>query len=274
MNVKVAAILISALLAGCAGEEQKTSSSAQAIMDVPDGAVIAVVNGTSLTEPLLTTFARGRGLDPGNPEQRKLALDSLVENLLLAQDAVEKGLTARTDVQAELALVRLQQLAGRAVGEQRGSIEVTDEQLRQLYDQERERSGDTEWRVQHILYADQGAAERKLQEALVEGADFAAVMSSTHDAKQAKMLDWSNATQMPAEMVEAVKQLEPGQVAPIVVHTSFGFHVIRLAETRPFIPPPLESVRAGAKQQLVEKALKEYVEALRTKASIATSAGG
>ncbi|MBD8525341.1 peptidyl-prolyl cis-trans isomerase [Pseudomarimonas arenosa] len=273
MKVRLASPLILALLIGCSAERQ-TASSAQAILDVPDGAVIAVVNGTALTEPLLVTFARGRGLDPGIPEHRKQALDSLVENLLLAQDAVQKGLTERSDVQSELALVRLQQLAGRAVSEQRSAIDVSDEQIWQLYDQERERSGSIEWRAQHILYADQASAQRMLQEALAEGANFEALMSSAHDARHAKQLDWSNAAQLPAEMVETLKQLSPGQVAPVPVQTSFGFHVVRLVESRPFVPPPLESVKTGAKQQLVEKALKEYVESLRTKAQISTHAGG
>lgn len=274
MKPYLIAALALTVLAACSPAEHTEQSSVQAIKDVPEGAVVAVVNGVSLTEPLLTTFARGRGLDPGNPQQRQLALDSLVENLLLAQDAVKKGLTERSDVQAELALVRLQQLAGRAISEQRGTIEVGEDQIRQLYEQERERSGDVEWHAEHILYTDRAPAERMLQDAMQQGADFAALMASAHDAKQAKLLDWSNATQLPEELVVALKQLEPGQVAPAVIQTTYGFHVIRLKETRPFVPPPLESVSAGARKQLIEKALKEYVEALRTKAEIATSAGG
>ena len=139
MKPYLIAALTLTMLAACSPAEELEQSSDKAIMDVPEGAVVAVVNGVSLTEPLLTTFARGRGLDPGNPQQRQLALDSLVENLLLAQDAVQKKLTQRSDVQAELALVRLQQLAGRAISEQRAAVEIGDEQIRQLYDQERER---------------------------------------------------------------------------------------------------------------------------------------
>ena len=43
---------------------------------------------------MLAVFAAGRGLDVGDPSARQRALDSLVENVLLAQDAHARGVAA------------------------------------------------------------------------------------------------------------------------------------------------------------------------------------
>lgn len=269
------ALLAVALLAGCGQQDTASSTATGAIVNAPDGPLVASVNGEILTEPMLVTFARGRGLDPAVPAQRAQALDALVENVLLAQDGIARGLTGRPDVQAELALVHVQQLSGRALSDVRAQLEVTDAQVEQYYRQEAERAGDTEWRIEHILFADAASAQAAIDEALEPGAEFAALMAAhATSALQARELGWSNATQLPAEMVAALKQLGDGEVAPVPVSTQHGFHVLRRAESRPFVPPPLEQVKEGARRTLVERALAEHVAALKAKAVIATGAGG
>lgn len=261
-----------AALVGCSGSKAPTSAEGLALIGTPPGPVVAVVNGESITEPMLVLFAKARGLDPAQPQQRQQALDALVENVLLAQDAIRSGLMAKPEVMAEAALVRVQQIAGRAIASKRESLSVDDAQVQALYDQERQRAGDTEWKIQHILFADKAEAEAALQALQAPGADFDALFNSFPSAKQAKALDWSNATQLPKEIVDALHQLKDGELAPIVVQTSFGFHVLRRSESRPFSPPPIESVREGARKQITENALKEYVAGLRAAAEIATGA--
>jgi peptidyl-prolyl cis-trans isomerase C len=262
------------VLAGC-GADPSSSNAGGALLGAPDGSLVASVNGEVVTEPVLLTYARGRGLDPAIPAQRAEALDSLVENMLLAQDGIARGLTARPEVQAELALVHLQQLSGRALAEYRAGLDVGDQQVEQYYQREAERAGATEWRVEHILFATEAEAQLALPLALEPGADFGALMAGyAGSALQARDLGWSNATQLPDELVNALRQLADGEVAPLPIATQHGFHVLRRAESRAFQPPPLEQVREGARRRLVERALAEHVAALRAKAVIATGAGG
>ncbi len=260
-----------ALLAGCSGGSD-APAPLRALTDLPPGPVVAVVNGESITEPVLVLFAKARGLDPAQPEQRQQALDALVENVLLAQDAIASGLMAKPEVMAEAALVRVQQVAGRAIADKRASLSVDEGQIQALYDQERARAGDTEWQIEHVLFADRAAAEAALPTVTAEGADFSALLSSFPNAKQAKALDWSNATQLPEQIVTALKQLQDGETAPVVIESSFGFHLLHRVASRPFAPPPIDSVREGARQQILDNALKDYVAALRAKAQIATGA--
>jgi len=266
-RIAVLAIAISTL-AGCGGTAS-TPVNGQALVGSPDGAVVATVNGEAITEPLLMTFARGRGLDPTDATQRRKALDLLVETLLLAQYGITSGLTNQTDVQAELALVRMQQLSGRAVASLRSTLDVSEVHVLEYYQQEAERAGDTEWRLQHILFDDQAAADAALQQAQQPGADFEQLMADYQGkARQARMLDWGNGSQLPPELVVAAKQLQVGDIAPVAVKTQYGWHVIRLAESRPFAPPPLDQVRDGARKQLIERAMAENVAALKTAAKI------
>jgi peptidyl-prolyl cis-trans isomerase C len=265
--------LLAALVAGCGGAPGGADPATTVLIAPPDGALVATVNGELVTEPMLQVFARGRGLDPDDPTQRTQALDALVENLLIAQDGIARGLTARPEVQAELTLVRMQQLSGRSLSDYRAGLEVDDEQVERYYRQERERAGDTEWRIEHILFDAEAPARQALQRAL-DGAAFAELIAEyQHTALQARQLDWSNASQVPPEMAAVVRQLGDGEVAPVPVQTSFGWHVLRRAESRPFEPPPLDKVREGARRLLLERAVAEYVEALRARATIATGVG-
>ncbi len=257
------------LLAAC-GAAPEVDSGARALVAAPDGPLVASVNGETVTEPVLMVYARGHGLDPADPAERQKALDSLIENILLAQHGIETGVASKPEVQAELALVRMQQLAGRTMSTLRSSLTITDEQVAEFYSEEARRAGDTEWRLQHLLFADRAQAEAALAQALEPGADFDRLIEQfTGVARQAKTLDWGHAMQLPDELVGAARQLTPGQVAPVVIETSFGWHVVRLLEQRPFTPPPLQQVEAGARRQLIERAIADQVAALKAKAQIA-----
>lgn len=259
------AIVISLFVAGCGrGDQTPGPDSAGA------GPIVATVNGESITAPMLDVFARGRGLDPEDPGARQAALDALIENMLLAQEAESRGLTARPEVQAELTLVKLQQLAGRTLAEMRNDAPVSDAQVQAYYERERERTGNIELHLKHILFAEEAAAAAMIERALPPGADFDALMvdAPSHGARQARDLGWANLTQLPPELAQAANALPDGQVGPLPVQTSFGWHVFKREASRPFSPPPLEQVAEGARRQLVDKHLGEEIQALRTRAKI------
>jgi peptidyl-prolyl cis-trans isomerase C len=259
------------VLSGCSkpAEEASSASLDKALVGAPEGPIVAVVNGENVSQPLLDTFAKGRGLDPADAEQRQQALDSLIENILLAQEGLKSGLAAQSDVQAELALVRMQQLSGRQLGVLRESVDVPEQELVDYYNREVERTGRVEYNVQHLLFEDQASAEAALLEARAEGADFAALMEKySGSAKQARDLGWGHLAQLPPEFAQLLTELADGEVAPVVVSTRFGFHVIRRVAERPFEPPAFEQVREGVRQQMLGQALADRVRALRAAAQV------
>jgi len=277
MNIRIACYLsvIAVLISSCSNKTPDTVGVAaqvpsQAVVGAPAGATVATINGETITAPMLDVYANGTSTVPADPAKRQLALESLIENVLLAQDAYARGIAARPEVQAELTLGRLQQLAGRNLSEYRLAVQITDEQLQAFYDQEAARTGRIELNLKHLLFADQVAAITAVERAIKPGADFDALITeyAAGGARQARDLGWANLSQLPPELVEATKSLPDGQVAPLPVRTSFGWHVIKRAASRPFTPPPLEQVKDGARKQLTDQAIAEQVKALREKAKI------
>lgn len=271
MNTKlVLSLTIAAVLAtGCA-KPDAAGDAKRALRHPPAGNAVVTVNGEVVTEQLLGTFARGRGLDPANPEQRKRALDTLVETLLMAQDAIASGVADKPDVQAEVALVGMQQLAGRAMASYREETAIGERELREYYDAEAKRTGNMELHLQHILFADEAGAKAAAAEAVQPGADFEAIMGeyAAKGAKQAKDLGWGNLGQFPKELGEAALTLKDGEVGGTPLKTDYGWHVFKRLGARPFTPPPFEQVREGARQQLTQQAIGDKTKSLREKATI------
>lgn len=268
-------VLVAATLAlGACSSEQSGQGESGVLANAPAGTVVAVVNGETLTEPLLAAYARQRGLDLADAAQRQQALDALIDTILLAQDAVQSGLDKDAALRTELVLSRAAQLANHRMKDHRESIEVSEQQIMQLYLREKERAGDTEWRFEHMLFADESTAKAWLDRALLPAADFTALMREAQGAgaRQSKALGWSNATQLPPELVTALNQMEDGSIAPVVIRSEYGFHVLRRVEARPFTPPPVAQIREGATRQIIESASREFLDSLRKRATIVTTA--
>jgi len=62
--------------------------------------------------------------------------------------------------------------------------------------------------------------------------------------------------------------LKAGDVTPAPVKTQFGFHVIKLEETRDSQLPPFEQVKAQIAESLQQRKLQNYQQELKKKAKI------
>lgn len=267
-------MMVLVALTGCSAGESphEKTNVGNALLGTPPGNLVAMVNGESITQPLLEVYAKGHGFDISDRQQRQTALDSLIDNIVLAQALLSSDVAKEPDVQAEATLVRMQQLSGREMSALRSGITVTDQELRAYYDREVKRTGDKQYLLQHILFSDEASALATLLEARADAADFEQLMQAkAGSALQAKALDWGHLGQMPPEFATVVPQVDDGSVVPAVVKTQFGYHVLRRAESRPFAPPSFESVKEGARAQLVQQAVADQVKALRSKAKITTA---
>ncbi|SNS75328.1 peptidylprolyl isomerase [Antarctobacter heliothermus] len=120
-----------------------------------------------------------------------------------------------------------------------------------------------EYNASHILVE----TEAKAKELVVElegGADFAELAranSTGPTGPNGGLLGWFGKGRMVAAFEEAVATMEPGDLsAP--VQTRFGWHVIKLNETRAVDAPPLEEVRAQLEQQIKQEAVQSYIKDL------------
>jgi len=239
--------------------------------DSPDAStIIATVNGTEITLGHMIMVRAGL------PEQyRQLPddvlfdgiLDQLVQQTVLAESADDLSETLR--VRMALENERRALLAAEAVQSVAESA-VTDAALQAAYQARYAEAGlGQEYNAAHILVETQEEAQAIATE-LEGGADFAAVArekSTGPSGPNGGDLGWFGPGMMVAPFQEAVETLEVGAVsAP--VETQFGWHVIKLVETRMKSAPPLDQVREELAQQVQQEAVQGRIDGLVESAEI------
>ena len=74
--------------------------------------------------------------------------------------------------------------------------------------------------------------------------------------------------QMVPAFDKAVFELEKGKYSKEPVKSNFGWHVIKVEDTRQKTPPPLEQVKEQLKALVAQEKLQALVKDLRSKAKI------
>lgn len=148
--------------------------------------------------------------------------------------------------------------------------EPTEEELRAVYDKAfgAQTEPKTEYNAAHILVATEEDA-KAIADELAKGADFgklAEERSTDNSAANKGDLGWFTADMMVEPFAKAVEGLEKGEVsAP--VQSQFGWHVIKLNDSRTQTPPEFETVRDQlaneVRRQKVEAEVQKQVEAAK-----------
>jgi len=126
-------------------------------------------------------------------------------------------------------------------------------------------------RASHILFKTEGkdeaavraAAEKVLQEAK-GGADFAELAKKySEDESNAKLggdLDYFTRGRMVPEFDEAAFGAQPG-LLPELVKTSFGFHIVKVADKKPGSTRTFDDVKAQIREQLLGERAQRLADA-------------
>jgi peptidyl-prolyl cis-trans isomerase C len=227
--------------------------------------VVATVNGTDITVGhMLVLRARLPQQYQALPAEALYdgILEQLIQQELLRGQGEELSRVGRLMLENEERTLIAVQAAEKIATEK-----VTDEAIQAAYDESyAKQEPATEYNAAHILVETEAEAQAIADE-LAGGADFAAVAQERSkdpgSGQNGGDLGWFGLGMMVPEFEQAVVALEPGAVsAP--VQSQFGWHVIRLNETRPLPIPTLEEVReeiaTGLEQQAVEAAIAELQE--------------
>ncbi|MBN9885920.1 peptidylprolyl isomerase [Salipiger abyssi] len=234
---------------------------AQAQEEMGLDSVVATVNGQEIT---LGNMLVIRSTLPDQYQQLgddvlwDGILDQLVQQAVLAQDeqAEETKLVTLSLENERRALMAAEVIKTVA------QAALTDEAVQAAYDADYAGSDlGTEFNASHILVETEDEAQALVEE-LEGGADFAELAkekSTGPSGPNGGELGWFGAGMMVAPFEEAVKELEPGAIsAP--VKTQFGWHVIKLNETRDKEAPALDSVRGEIELKLQQEAVQSYID--------------
>ncbi len=127
----------------------------------------------------------------------------------------------------------------------------------------------TEYNARHIL-AETEEAAAAIKAELDGGADFAEVaqgQSTGPSGPSGGQLGWFGPGMMVPEFEEAVSGMTAGEVSD-PVQTQFGWHIIKLDETREAAAPPLEEVRAALETEVRNAAIDAEVQRLTAEAAV------
>ena len=158
------------------------------------------------------------------------------------------------------------------------SAAVSDESLQIAYDSFAEafEAGEPtpEWNAAHILVREEDEITAVVEQ-LEAGRDFAelaAEASIDGSGQQGGELGWFGPGVMIPEFEEVVRSLEPGQISD-PLQSRFGWHVVRLLDTRTAGVPPLDEVREELAQQLQRQAVTLLIEDLRAETGVEDLSG-
>ncbi|MCK9533059.1 MAG: peptidylprolyl isomerase [Gammaproteobacteria bacterium] len=230
-----------------------------------DADVVVTVNGQPVTQADLERYSAER---PGAP--REQLLDELVARELIYQDALKRGLDKDAEVKREIAEMRERVLMAAAVRQAVEQKPVTEDELKAEYDKVKAQLARDEFKARHILVADEAQARQIIAE-LDKGAEFAELArkhSTGPTNKTGGDLGWFSAEQMVPPFADAVRKLKKGSYTKAPVQTQFGWHVIKLEDTRSVPAPSFAEVKERLHAALQQQRVAEYVQNLRKGAKV------
>ena len=211
----------------------------------------AVVNGKAIPSAKVDALIKKSG-QPESPELRAKARDMLVDRELIEQDAAKRGLLEHDDIQEQLASARLNVLVAAEFEDYVKNSPATEDELHKQYDKIKAQFGNgKEYHAHHIL-VDKEADAKAIIAKLKAGGNFEQIAKAQSKDKGSGAnggdLDWANPGTYVPEFSAALTGLKKGEITQTPVKTQFGWHVIRLDDTRDAKIPSYEDV----KPQLLE----------------------
>jgi peptidyl-prolyl cis-trans isomerase C len=267
-------VALTCLIAGLelAGCQQKAAAPATA----SEGPPVATVNGTPIGREFFEFYVKGisggKTSKDLTPEQRNLALDNLVRVEVLAQQADKDGVTKEKDFVNMLELQRLNLLQQVSSERYLKDKKPTEQELRAEYETQVATLPHTEYRARHILVATEAFAKKLIEQLDKDkGASFADLakkesMDSSKD--NGGDLGWFTPDRMDKAFSDAVVALKPGEYTHTPVQTQFGWHIIKLDDSRELAAPPYDSVRQRLEQIVSTKKFKAYADDLTKNAKV------
>nr|WP_298719144.1 peptidylprolyl isomerase [uncultured Steroidobacter sp.] len=256
------------LLAGCGN----AADSKGAQNDAAAGPPVAVVNGKNISKSEFDLYVdnveRQSKREITDAEKSQL-LDQFISMQLAADAASKAGIEKEPKVQDQLALARLNVLVDSGLQQWLEKNPVTDDELRPEYDAQVAQMP-KEYHARHILVDDEAKAEA-ITKQLKAGGDFAKAAeknSKDPSGKDGGDLGWFTLDSMVKPFSDAVAALQPGQMTDKPVQSQFGWHIIKLEESRVSAPPPFEEVKDRVKVLVQRKKLQDYLDGLRKDAKV------
>lgn len=233
---------------------------------------VATVNGKPIKQSwvdFITKDAEARG-QKNSPDMRNAIINELVGSELAIQEAQKQGFDKNPDFIASKELADRKLLVNTFLQNYMEKNPISDADKKAAYEDYKKQLGDKEYNARHILVKTEAEANDIVAQ-LNKGADFAklAKEKSLDPGSKDKGgdLGWFSAAGMVKPFSDAVVGLKKNTIsAP--VQTQFGWHVIKLVDTRATQVPSYDKVKDGLERTLQQRKLEQLMLGLKEKAKI------
>jgi peptidyl-prolyl cis-trans isomerase C len=235
--------------------------------------VVATVNGKPITRQDVIDSASN--LPPQYQSQIDSIFPQLLNRLIGFQLVSEKG---RADGLADDAEVKklVHQFEDEAIRQVYFSNyvkkAVTDDAIKTVYDADlAAHPPQPEIRAAHILVKTEDEAKAIIDQ-LGKGGDFAQLAKEksidTQSGKDGGELGWFSKDTMVKEFSDAAFAMQRGDISKTPVKSQFGWHIIKIEDSRMQIPPTLDQRKDEIRQALAQEAAHKLVQDLITGAKV------
>ncbi|WP_459859450.1 peptidylprolyl isomerase [Dongia sp. agr-C8] len=249
------------------GTPMPTANGAPAPAPADPAEVVATINGTPITRQDVLDSASDL------PPQYQAQIDKLFPQLLnrligirlveakgreqgLADDPEVKRIVKQAEEDA-ISRVYIQKIV---------SERVTEDSLKQAYDAAlAENPPQIEIRASHILVKTEEEAKEIIKQ-LEGGADFATLAKEKSidkgSGEQGGDLSWFTKGTMVKEFSDAAFAMQRGDVSKVPVKSQFGWHIIKITDSRMQTPAPFEQRKDDLRQAKTQEVIHTEVEDL------------
>lgn len=232
----------------------------------------AAVNGIAIPQSrfdslLKETIAQGQ---TDTPELRKGIREVLINQEIILQKAQQSGIDKTQEFKNRLELSRQQVLISSYLRDYTAAHPIPDEDVKKEFDRIATQMGDMEYKVRHILVKEEDEAKNIIAK-LKKKISFESLAEKSLDPGSKANggdLGWAPAGNYVMPFADAVKHLKKGEITESPIHTTLGWHVIRLDDTRPVKILPFEQVKANLLQKMQQAQIEKMIADLRATTKI------
>ncbi len=236
---------------------------------------VATVNGKPVKQSLVDYIIKeattaGKTVDES---ARASIIDKLITNEVIDQEAQKTGVDKKPDFLAKEELTLHELRVNAYIADYIKKNPVDDKALQAEYEHQKSLFKGTDYKARHILVKTEDEAKDIIKQ-LVKGSDFASLAKDksidTGTKGNGGDLGWFTAGTMVKPFSDAVATLNKGAYTSSPVQTEYGWHVIKLEDTRATVAPSFESSKEEIRNFLVSQQLDQLVSDLKAKAKIVT----
>ena len=268
---RLGVVLAATAIIAAAAATAQTPAILQALAPDPNGKV-ATVNGKDIPQARATLLVRERTAQgqPDSPQLRTQVKDELINREIIIQEAERRGMLKNADVQQQIEVARQQVILRTFLQDWQKNNPIGDDQLKAEYEKIKASMSGNEFKASHILVEKEDEAKDIIAK-LKKGGKFAELAKASKDPGSKDNggdLGWNTAQTFVKPFADAMSKLKKGETTGEPVQTQFGYHVIRLEDTRSAQHPPFDEVKQQMQQRLHQQQLEKLVAELRAKAKI------